>query len=525
VVEESNLTVQISALRRILDAGSEGESCIQTVSGRGYRFVLPAAQLEELQSAIPAQAPADVPALPGTPSRPWPPRWHWLAVALAGMAIGVVVLVEAVGSWRVLHDRNAVAVPTVARPVAYSPEDRRRSVIILPFENSSGDSSQDSLATSFTRDLTSQIGRDSSVPVIPAATAAGYGGKTLDLRAIRRECNVHFAVEGNIRRANDRLIVAVNVFDTSDDRSVWSDRFDLPDTNQSWDYLLHGIADGYGQASVDAEFAHAMLEHPSDLDKRDLMFAASTSSLKTDTKDNYLKKLALLEQVLALDPNYVQALSTSARLATDYAMGGFSTDPKTDYLALASTRLDRALQLAPNDFDTLKHKSHLLRVQGDLDGATAMIKRLLEMNPVSGFRYFDLGLIRLIQGHPEELLTDMQTARRLASTGDPSDAQAIDAWLAMALFANGRFDEAISQAHLAVAGLSNDSGKIVEVPWLALISAQYFSGNDITAKAQLQMFLSSPRILSNLAAVKKQPTLAAIPRLLQALRGAGMPEG
>ena len=38
VVEDSNLTVQISALRRVLDNGRSNGSCIQTVSGRGYRF-------------------------------------------------------------------------------------------------------------------------------------------------------------------------------------------------------------------------------------------------------------------------------------------------------------------------------------------------------------------------------------------------------------------------------------------------------------------------------------------------------
>src|SRR5579863_9487647 len=39
VVEESNLTVQMAALRRILDAGRTEGSCIQTVPGHGYRFV------------------------------------------------------------------------------------------------------------------------------------------------------------------------------------------------------------------------------------------------------------------------------------------------------------------------------------------------------------------------------------------------------------------------------------------------------------------------------------------------------
>jgi len=39
VVADANLTVHISTLRRILDAGRLEGSCIQTVSGRGYRFV------------------------------------------------------------------------------------------------------------------------------------------------------------------------------------------------------------------------------------------------------------------------------------------------------------------------------------------------------------------------------------------------------------------------------------------------------------------------------------------------------
>jgi DNA-binding winged helix-turn-helix (wHTH) protein len=39
VVEDSNLTVQISALRRVLDQGRSEGSCIQTIAGRGYRFV------------------------------------------------------------------------------------------------------------------------------------------------------------------------------------------------------------------------------------------------------------------------------------------------------------------------------------------------------------------------------------------------------------------------------------------------------------------------------------------------------
>jgi TolB-like protein len=46
-VEPNNLTVQIAALRRVLDEGRAGDSCIQTVPGRGYRFVVHVTRLEE----------------------------------------------------------------------------------------------------------------------------------------------------------------------------------------------------------------------------------------------------------------------------------------------------------------------------------------------------------------------------------------------------------------------------------------------------------------------------------------------
>ena len=59
-VEDSNLNVQIAALRRILDDGRAESSCIQTVSGRGYRFVAPVTRVE----------PAAPPAGTGQPHGP-----------------------------------------------------------------------------------------------------------------------------------------------------------------------------------------------------------------------------------------------------------------------------------------------------------------------------------------------------------------------------------------------------------------------------------------------------------------------
>ena len=102
VVEDSNLTVQISALRRVLDRGQPNGSCIQTVPGRGYRFVasvshpvanvrqgglLTNSSAESTKDATPRfAAPLPPPSAPTTtPDRKRPSRWA-LAAAVAAIA-------------------------------------------------------------------------------------------------------------------------------------------------------------------------------------------------------------------------------------------------------------------------------------------------------------------------------------------------------------------------------------------------------------------------------------------------------
>jgi class 3 adenylate cyclase/TolB-like protein len=443
---------------------------------------------------------------------------------IAGGVVLMAILVAG-GAW-VLRDRTSPPVasamaPSASRPVAYSPQDRRMSVIVLPFENSSDDSTQDSLAAKMTRDVTNEIAWDHTTPIVPAQTASAYRGKSVDLHAIRETHNVHFAVTGSVRRQNGRLMVSVNEYDTEDDRSVWSDQFNQEDREENYRAILHKIDAGFDQISKDVEAAKAMREHPNALDKRDLMFASQVSSLSSVSKEHYQTRLGFIERALALDPDYVWALRQGARLLADMVLTGNSADPKADS-ARALRMIDRALQLTPNDFDTLRAQSRVLRAQGDLDGAAVVIRKLLEMNPQSTYRYFDLGIIRMIEGHPDEYLQNMLTARRLAATAG-EDIESIDLSLALAFLANGRFDETISQARLAAAEFSSNS-RSRDTAKLTQIAADYLRGNSADAKAQLQNFLSTPSTLTSLSAVKKEPSLAANANLLDGLRRAGMPE-
>jgi DNA-binding winged helix-turn-helix (wHTH) protein len=144
VVGEGNLAVQISALRRILDQNRNQGSCIQTIAGRGYRFVGPIKQPY-------ADPDCAILALPEKHARPRP----------------------------------------------------RLSIVVLPFTNLSDDREQQYFADGITEDLTTDLSRIPGVVVISRNTAFTYRNKPIDAKQIGRELGVSYVLEGSVRRSSN----------------------------------------------------------------------------------------------------------------------------------------------------------------------------------------------------------------------------------------------------------------------------------------------------------------------------------
>src|SRR5262249_18774307 len=133
VVDESNIQVQISALRKALDEGNRGPSHVATVPGRGYRFAAPV-----LRVAIGAAA-APPPTLRDSPA----PLWG--------------------------REQGGVRGPRSRSPPYPSPQagegraGDRPSVAVLPFANLSGDPQQDYFSDGMTEDITTELSRVSEL--------------------------------------------------------------------------------------------------------------------------------------------------------------------------------------------------------------------------------------------------------------------------------------------------------------------------------------------------------------------------
>jgi tetratricopeptide (TPR) repeat protein len=143
------------------------------------------------------------------------------------------------------------------------------------------------------------------------------------------------------------------------------------------------------------------------------------------------------------------------------------------------------------------------------------------LQPTEALRHYDLGSILMAEGRHQEALQSFENAKSFAGGSDP--VYLFDANIAMAKLAIGRFGEAIDAARASISGFPPDTGRLAELPWLALIAAASDSGQDDEARADLERFLATPGSVQSMSQILRWPAVLANQNLLNGLRNAGMP--
>jgi TolB-like protein/DNA-binding winged helix-turn-helix (wHTH) protein len=279
LVEDANLTVQISTLRRILDAGRPDGSCIQTIPGRGYRFLPRVVPSPLPYFDAPVVPDTDAPVVPDTDApvlpvpqtmRPEEPSVPPAATPRRRMRFWAgVVLLAALG----LAAGGYAWFRITTKPFADRP---LLSVVVLPFENIGGDPKDDPVAETVADNLTTHLSHVSGMFVIARTAARIYEGKSTSPREIGDALGVRYVLEGSVHEAGSVTRIDVELIETDTEAHLWSDRFDLPPPGGGIgpDGLVRQIGQATNIALTDVASARARREHPNDPDAFDLILQA-----------------------------------------------------------------------------------------------------------------------------------------------------------------------------------------------------------------------------------------------------------
>ena len=202
-VSESVLTTAAKEVRQALGDDARNPQLIQTVYGRGYRFLPDVETSDEVSAQPPEVRPSKI--LPRD-------RWIWAAVA----AVVLVVVAAAFLLMRSGANETAAAATT----------SHAKSIAVLPFEDLSPERDQGWFAEGLTEEILNSLARTPDLHV--AARTSTMSIQPGDIREIGRRLNVAHVLEGSVRRDGDRLRVTAQLIRSSDGFHLWSQNYDRP---------------------------------------------------------------------------------------------------------------------------------------------------------------------------------------------------------------------------------------------------------------------------------------------------------
>jgi len=121
------------------------------------------------------------------------------------------------------HGWGMMAVAAAVEPL---PLPDKPSIVVLPFDNMSGDPEQEYFADGLTEDIITDLSRFDHLFVIARNTAFTYKGTKIDVAQVARDLGVHFVLEGSVRKAGNRVRITAQLIDGSRGTHVWAERYD-----------------------------------------------------------------------------------------------------------------------------------------------------------------------------------------------------------------------------------------------------------------------------------------------------------
>jgi TolB-like protein len=378
LVDDNNLTIQISTLRRVLDHGRADGSCILTVPGRGYRLVAPVTRTEPAGRLLRPAPRLSIVVLPFTNLSDDPEQQYFADGITEDLTTDLS---------RLPH------MSVISRNTAFTYRNKRLDTRQIGVE----------LGTRYV--LQGSVRRSGnqvrvSAQLVDAMTdthlwAERFDGETGDLFGLQNEITGRIASELNIE-----LIAAEAARPTGNPEAL--------------DYIFRGRAvrlrpnsrDVYAQAV--RMFERALALDPRSVEAQSLLASALATRMLDGVTDSEAADLASAEGLVD------QALAASPRSPTAHIAKGDVLRAR-GRSAEAIAEYETVLAINRNDTDALDFLADCKLLRGSMEDVIPLEEKAIRLSPRdprSGYFYFRIGQALLFQARTDEAILWLERARR-----------------------------------------------------------------------------------------------------------------
>lgn len=453
IVEEANLTVGISAIRKTLAEKESGVQYIETVPKKGYRFTAEVRQVEEgptpslpkfdptisaakenlgqpedsrmegdnggdapfssledssptpimahpTTSAIGSQmgesaTPPELTHSPARISRPYRKvKLYKRITTLVLMPISIAVLVGVA-----LHLRQAAQGPSFVKP---------RSLAILPLQNLKRDADTDFLGFSLADAVITKLDYVSALSVRPSTAVEKYRNEAIDIQKVGAALNVDTILTGSFLRDGDDLRITYQLIEVKTSRILGRGTIDL-----RYDKLLR-VQDSVAQQIVQKLQLNLSASEAERIKAQaridPLAYEYYLRGVDLHGQHSFPLAIKMLEKSTEIDPNYASAW---AYLGASYTSDAAFEFGGREQYQRAQAAYERALAIQPSELDGQIFLANLLVDTGRVEQAVPLLLDALKTNPNYAPAHWELGYAYRFAGMLDESLAECERARQL----------------------------------------------------------------------------------------------------------------
>jgi TolB-like protein/class 3 adenylate cyclase/tetratricopeptide (TPR) repeat protein len=405
------------------------------------------------------------------------------------------------------------------RPALALPD--KPSIVVLPFQNMSGDSDQEYLADGIVEEIITSLSRFHNLFVIARNSSFAYKSRSVDVRDVGRELGVRYVLEGSVRKATHRLRITGQLIDASTGVHIWADRIEgtLQDVFDLQDRVSRTVVGEIAPMIEQAEIERSKRKPTHSLEAYDYYLRGLASSRQRDIGQTFEEALKYAGKAIELDRDFTSAFRVALECHVMRRSRGKSFNRELE-ISETARLVQRVTELGTNDASALcwagMARAYILR---DLDGGAELIDRALALNPNLADAWFLSALVKGCLGETRISLQHIEHAMRLSPL-DPRMGQMKSA-AALAHFLAGSYDEACSWAERA---LRDDLGSAVAAG-TAAASFALAGRMEQARKVMAHLLQVEPGLRLSIGLDRLPPFRPDdLARYIEGLRKAGLPE-
>jgi adenylate cyclase len=252
------------------------------------------------------------------------------------------------------------------------------SICVLPFANMSGDPEQDYFSDGITEDITTDLGKVSSLSIVSRNLAFSFKGATGAVGEIGRKTNSSHVLVGSVRKSGERVRITAQLIDAANETQVWGERYDrdLKDIFALQDEISKAIVAALKLTLAPEEKQALESRSTTNAEAYELYLMARQFWLLDNERNNEIV-IRICRHVVELDPNYAEAWATIALAQWNLFWKSEFVYKDLEHAA------QRAMALGPHLADAHVAVASAHRSQGEFEEGLQACLRALKLEPNS----------------------------------------------------------------------------------------------------------------------------------------------